>query len=445
MNLPLDRARQQFANKKVLIFGLGLLGGGIGDVRFFHQVGAKVTVTDQKTETELTSALEALKNLPITFHLGEHLQSDIEDTDFIIKNPSVPDNHPLLEIARNLNKPVLMRSSLFASLSEATIVGITGTRGKTTTTMMIHHLLSSLLTDKKVLLGGNILGVSDLELLSKIDDPQQTIVVLELSSWQLQGFKHANLSPHIAVVTNLFPDHLNRYQTLADYYQDKQAIIVNQQPEDVAILNQDQPECKQWAETAVSQIKWFSKNDLPETLHLKIPGEHNRANAAAAIKVAEAFDVHPDQVVDVLNQFEGVPYRLETVSIHQGVSYINDTTATTPEAVNVALKSMKVPPIHIVGGSDKGLPLELLADSINHYSKKVILLKGSGTDKLKPLLNQDKIVGEFSNLTDAFNQAVSLAESGDIVLLSPGFASFGMFVNEFDRGEQFNQCTHHLD
>lgn len=444
MNSIIERAHRTFANKRVLIFGLGTLGGGIGDARFFAGLGAQVIVTDLKTETELAHSIQQLADYNISFHLGGHQEDDIWQADYILKNPSVPNDHPLIQLARKINKPVIMRSSLFAELSQIPIIGITGTRGKTTTTSMIFEILTKT-TDRQVLLGGNIKGISDLELLSRIDDTKQPIAVMELSSWQLQGFAALNLSPHIAVITNLFPDHLNRYPSLEAYYHDKRQIVAHQTSGDYAVLNHQQPEFHQWAQTINSQVVWFDDSHIPPTLHLKLRGRHNYANAAAALSVANIVHIDPKAATAVLNQFAGVDYRLQTIAISNGIEWINDTTATTPVATMAALQSATKPPIVIVGGADKQLPLEDLAKALNQSTKKIILLQGSGTDKLLPLLKASLVLGPFDSMQTAVSSAKSVAHPGDVVILSPAFASFGLFVNEFDRGDQFNQCVRHLD
>ncbi len=440
---PLEKAKQRFTGKRVLVMGLGLLGGAVGDVRFFSTIGASVRATDKKTATELEPSIAALKHFRCEFSLGGEKDEDIDWADCILRNPSIPQSHPLLERARQQGKPIMMRSTLFAELSDVNVVGITGTRGKTTTTVMVYELLKQL-TKKQILLAGNIAGISDLELLEQIHQPNDFIAVMELSSWQLQGFKDQKISPHIAVITNLLPDHLNAYPNLELYYQDKKAILDYQQPDDYAILNADQPEFKSWTTSIPSQVRWVSPKDLSPELTLQIPGEHNRINAALALEVCRVLELDISAAINILNQFQGVPFRLQKIATKNSISFINDTTATTPTACMAALASCVAPPILICGGADKRLPLESFAQTLNHQTKSMILLSGSGTELLKPLLDTSKIAAEVNSMQAAVSRAVQIAQPGDTILLSPGFASFGLFNNEFDRGEQFNQCVNVL-
>jgi UDP-N-acetylmuramoylalanine--D-glutamate ligase len=441
--LPIDHCKRDFENKKILIFGLGVLGGAAKDAAFFASIGATVRATDQKSEEELSTTLTFLKPYPITFSLGGHSKADIDWADCIMRNPGVPVDHPLLLEARAQKKPIYMRSSLFARYANCPIIGVTGTRGKTTTTAMIHHLLSAQ-TDKQCLLGGNINNISDLELLTKITNPDNTIAILELSSWQLQGFQESKISPHIAVATNLYPDHLNRYASLETYYQDKRAIIKHQTASDYFVANQSQPEFHDWIKNYPGTVKWFSKDQLPKEFILKNNASHNQANAAAALTVASIYNPDLHTSTKLLSQFAGVPFRQQIIRTHQEITWVNDTTATSPDATIAAISAFASPSIFIIGGADKNLPLESLAEAINQHLDRVILFSGTGTDQLQPLIEAQKILGIATSMDQAVKLAATNAHKGDTVVLSPGFASFGLFINEFDRGTQFNQCVQNL-
>lgn len=432
---PFQQFTLDFSQKKILIFGLGLQGRGVGDTQLFHSLGCPIRVTDLRLADILKPSIDQLPASDLTFIFGEHRRQDIEWADVIIRNASVPWDHPLLKLARKLGKPIHMDTQLFVQYANIPVIGITGTRGKTTTTHLIHQLLD---TAYPTIIGGNIAGIATLPLLTKITHPD-TIAVLELSSWQLQAFAAFNVSPSIAVVTNLYPDHLIG-TTMANYEKDKQAITLHQTTSDHVFLNQQQPPLKAWARKTVAQVHWYHTSQLPTSVHLKIPGQHNRENAAAAFAVATHFNLDQKSIITHLNQFTGVDYRLQTVGTYNGIRFVNDTTSTTPIATIKALEAIQQP-ILIFGGTDKQLPLEDVAQAVNQHTKSIVLLRGNGTEKIKPLLDQQKILGEHNTMKAAVNQAVTLAQAGDTVLLSPGFTSFELFKNEFDRGDQFNQAA----
>src|SRR3990167_4093606 len=221
--------REYFKGKKITLMGLGLLGRGIGDAEFLAECGAIVTVTDKKTEAELAESVERLKKYPnITFHLGGHREEDFVTTDLVIKAAGVPLDSPEIAAARKAGVQVAMSTALFAKFAMdagAKVVGVTGTRGKSTVTQMIAYALTC--ASKQVLIGGNIRGLSTLAMLPKLSEgsPRTKIVVLELDSWQLQGFGDIKISPHIAVFTNLMPDHQNYYPDMEAYFSDKANIF----------------------------------------------------------------------------------------------------------------------------------------------------------------------------------------------------------------------------
>src|SRR5689334_2173786 len=244
----------ELRGKNVLVLGLGVHGGGLGVTRFMVEQGATVRVTDTKDAAALATSLEALAGLPVTLVLGEHRAEDFAWADLIVRNPAVPRESPWLALARRLGKPVIMELGLFAALCPAPIIGVTGTKGKTTTATWTWEMLRRRWPD--AVLAGN-LRVSALELLPQITP--DTRVVLELSSWQLEGLDDLRWSPHLAAVTNLSPDHLNRYRDMADYAEAKRVIVRYQQPgrRDVAVLNADDAVIRMFAEGAPGQVVWF--------------------------------------------------------------------------------------------------------------------------------------------------------------------------------------------
>lgn len=426
--------------------GLGLQGGGAGAARFFAEKGAKVTVTDLKTEAELAGSLRELKSLSITYVLGKHGEEDSKNSDLIIRNPDVLRDSPFLKIAKDNGIPVEMDESLFLKLcpNRENIIGVTGTRGKTTTTRLIGAILEK--AGYHTLLGGNLRGVATLSLLDKIRP--ETKVVLELSSWQLQGLDDDKISPHIAVVTNIFPDHLNRYQNMEEYIADKKIIFKYQTENDYLVLNKDNENTKRFTDKSSSQVVFFTKNNLPREVANSFPlkGEHNLENLAAAYRVAQIFNIDEKVIQEAIKDFKGVPFRLQEIAEIDGITYVNDTTSTTPEAAMAALEAYDGKQIILIcGGSSKKLDLTKLAEEVGKRAKAVVLLKGAGTDELTANSEwqraKGKTAGIYDNLEKAVLAAKNEAKAGDIILLSPGFASFGMFKNEFERGEKFNEIV----
>lgn len=424
--------------KRITVMGLGLLGRGLRDTLFFVQCGARVTVTDLKSEEELSPSVERLRGLPVTYRLGEHREEDFVNADMILRNADVPRSSRFLKIAEENGVPVEMDESLFCKHFRGSVVGITGTRGKTTTSTLIFRILSR--CRARVFLAGNIMGEATLPLLERATDGDT--VVLELSSWQLQGFHDAGLSPHIAAFTNIYPDHLNRYNGMSDYVEDKKAIFQYQKAGDFCVFNADQPESARLAAEAPAGHYFFSKGDVPQDWTVKLPGIHNRENVAAALCLCRRMGI-PDEVIrSEVERFSGVEHRLEWIAEKDGVELINDSTSTTPVAGCFALDAMDGKPILLIaGGADKKLDLTAFARAAAVKTKKIALLEGTATQKLYDALVDagaaDKILGPFDNLKAAVHRLLEEASSGDVVLLSPACASFGMFRNEFHRGELF--------
>lgn len=416
--------------------GLGLLGRGLGDTIFLAKQGARVTVTDLKTKAQLKDSIKKLKGLKVKMVLGRHRIEDFEKADMILKAAGVPLDSPYIKTARKNGIPIEMDESLFAKYCPCPIIGITGTRGKTTTTYLIYEIAK--LTGKKVWLGGNIKGVATLPLINKVK--MNDLVVMELSSWQLQGWHEAKISPHIAVFTNIYPDHLNYYKnSLRDYIYDKKAIYKYQNKNDFLIINKENKYTKQIGKEAKSKVIWFSEKDCNRSWKIKLLGRHNLENVSAAIKVGQILGVSMNKIKKAVENFKGVEGRLELIREINGIKIYNDTTSTTPVALSKALNSFNKKVVLITGGTDKNLDLKDVINDIKNKAKKVILLPGNGTDRLIKELKKQKH-GEYflcDSLKKVVDLAFSFAGKGDIILFSPGFTSFGMFKNEFDRGEKF--------
>ncbi len=427
-----------FAGKRITVMGLGLLGRGLNDTLFLIECGAEVTVTDLKSQQQLASSLKKLGELPLRIKVGGHDPVDFVETDMVLRNADVPLSSPFLKLARDHRVPIEMDESLFCKYFKGTVIGITGTRGKTTTTEMAFRVLQRL--KQGVFLAGNIMGVATLPLLKKVND--RDTVVMELSSWQLQGFHEAQISPNASVFTNIYPDHLNRYQGMEEYICDKKAIYMYQKGADFCLFNGDQAATKRLYEEAPAGRDFFTRADAPVDLNLKIPGDHNVSNVASVWRLSTKLGVEDSIIRDVLENFEGVEHRLEPIGSKDGVRFINDSTSTTPIAGIMALRSIHTERIFLIaGGADKKLDLRPFAEAASRRAHKIALLEGTATSTLSSDLAfygaQNKIIGVFDNLKKAVLCLYEEASAGDTILLSPGCASFGLFNNEFHRGDCF--------
>lgn len=432
--------RDYFKGRKVTVMGLGLLGRGVGDTAFIAESGAEVIVTDMKSGEALKESLEQLSSFQnIKYTLGEHREEDFRDRDIILKAAGVPQASPFLEVARKSGAMIQMSGALFARLSGIPVIGITGTRGKSTVTHMIHHVLCETTEGGKVLLGGNVRGVSNLQLLKEVED--DSLAVMELDSWQLQGFGELKISPQVSVFTNFMEDHMNYYHGDMDaYFADKANIFRYQEDSGVLVTTRDVFERAQafmarQGESLNQDIRIVDASVLPDDVLLVMPGEHNRVNAALATEALRATGLSDGEIFSALATFPGVPGRLELLGSIRGIKVYNDNNATTPSATIQGIKAVARDKnvILLGGGAYKEVDPSSLVPVINEHCKQVILLAGTGTDRLK-----DKIT---CSVTDSLRSGVELAlqaaEPGDVFLFSPGFASFGMFRNEYDRNDQF--------
>ena len=432
-----------YRGRRALVMGLGVHGGGVGVARFLAERGAQVTVTDLSPAEQLTASLESLADLPITYVLGKHREEDFRSADLVVRNPAVPRQSPYLQMATAAGVPVVMEMTLFfAECPSRNIIGVTGTKGKTTTTLLLAAMLQE--HGWPHVVAGN-LRRSALETLPRIEP--ESWVVLELSSWQLEGLIPLQRSPHVAVITNIMPDHLDRYASYAEYARSKGRILRWQRPEDYAVLNGASPPVRPLGDEAAGRVVWFDPAWEPDGWHAAyLYGAHNRANVAAATAAARVLGI-PDAVIDrAVADFPGVPHRLETIREFEGVRYINDTAATMPEAMLAALDAMDRPTVLIAGGSDKGLDFGGVRAAVQGPGSvvaAVVLLAGTATPKVAAACGE-KVIGEPGDLAAALAKARQVAEPGSVVLLSPGCASFGMFASEFDRGDRFRELVEAL-
>ncbi len=442
-----------FQGKRVLIMGLGLNGSGIASARYTAQRGAIVRVTDLRSAEVLAPSIQALAGLPIEYVLGGHRDEDFLWADIAIPVPGVRLSSPYLRIAREHGALITHEIVLFFEACPGRIIGITGTRGKTTTTTLIYEIIRA--TGVPTVIGGNVSGVETLSLLPEITP--ETQVVLEISCEQLNGMAAPAISPSVAVMTNIYPDHLDKYDTMEEYIDAKANIFRHQRADGLAVFNYDNPVTRRLGEEAAAETwyasleRWGSfargSSEIVPFIFTDTPlrGNHNLANILLATTTARLLGVPDEIIATTIKHFRGVPYRQEEVAVINGVRFINDTTSTMPIAGQIALQSFEEPIVLLAGGNTKHLPLEDWASAILQRCRDVVLLKGTGTGELLPVLQdaaarqgiKNPVRGVFDNFTAAMDYAVSLARPGDTLLFSPGFTSFGMFHNEFDRGDKF--------
>lgn len=455
-------AASDLRGKRATVMGLGTRGGGVGVARYLARSGAIVTVTDGKSAHDLAEPLAALAGLPIRFVLGGHDERDFAESDLVVRNPGVRRDNPLLALARSRGVPIEMEMSLFLRACPGPVLGVTGTKGKTTVATLAGALLAA--WDRRTVVAGNM-GLSALDRLPEI--APDTPVVLELSSWQLEATAEHCLSPHVAVITNIAEDHLNTYRDFADYAATKRSIVAAQRQGDIAVLPIDDPEAWRAAAETPARVVPFGPGDRGtdgcwaepdriiwrsggEPWSVPIPaggpflGEHARVNAAAAVAAAHLMGATQDAIATGLAGFRGVRDRMEPVAVIDGVRYVNDTTATAPVAAAAALRALAgTRVVLLAGGADKGLDPAPLAAASAAHGAIVLLFDGTATPLLAHALRAVGIepLGPFASMPDALAAARAAARPGDVVLLSPGCASFGLFRDEFDRGAQFRSLV----
>ena len=476
--------KQNFKGKKITVMGLGLLGRGIGYTKFLAECGADLIVTDLKTKEQLAPALKDLEKFsghkrglgPIKFGLGEHRLEDFKGRDMIIKAAGVPIDSFYIKEAKKNGIPIEMDVSLFAKCApNVMIIGVTGTRGKSMTTTLIYEILKAneKFLKKNVYIGGNLRGVATLPLLKKVKSrasmdtatcesvdsklgnfAKSDILVCELDSWQLQGFGEAKISPSISVFTTFMPDHMNYYKNDMDkYFGDKANIFKYQKSGDTLVIL---PDMKKWIkkEDIKGELIVTDKKNV-DSWKFSVKGDHHRNNLACAVKVAEVLGIPESKIKKVISKFEGLEGRLQLLKTYKGIKIYNDNNATTPEATIAGLEALsnirksdfrissarkvlaKNKIVLICGGADKGLNLDNFVKAINKYCKAVVMIPGTGTERL--INNYElKIKNETGrDLKDIVKTALGLASRGDIILFSPAFASFGMFNNEYERNDLF--------
>jgi len=459
-------AAHDFAGRRVTIVGLGKGRTAAGIARFLVANGARVTIADPKTRDQLGEGIARLGATPVELVLGPSSDdAALADPDYVFVINGVRPRSATVQRAAQRGIPVLTEIGLFFRLCPAPIVGVTGTKGKSTTFTLIVRILQK--GGPRVVAGGNI-GTSIIDLLPTI--ALEDIVVLELSSFQLETLGR---SPHIAVVTNVFEDHLDHHGTRESYVAAKRNIVAWQGPRDIAVLNLDDPTSVSMHTGAASEVRGYSLALRPKQgafrepdgtlalvdgtarrpfMHdreLRVPGRHNVANALAAAIVGDLRGIPPDAIGDAIRSFVGLPHRLEVVAEADGVLYVNDSQGTTPYATIPALTAYGRPSVVILGGVSKGADWTALATAVVQEARAAVLI-GQSADELSAALEGAGAAGRplpverAASLPEAVRAARRLARRGDVVLLSPAAASFDMFSSYEERGEIFRTAAREL-
>jgi UDP-N-acetylmuramoylalanine--D-glutamate ligase len=452
------------AGKKVLVMGLGRFGGGVDAVRFAANAGARVVVTDKATQEQLRDSIRQVSDLAdVEFHLGRHDAEDFATADMVVANPAVPPNNEFLQIARRNGRTVTSQIGLFFQSCPAPIIGITGANGKSTTTTLTAHLLerarpqASQSTYEKVWLSGNI---GDRPLLTILDQiTPRDLVVLEISSFQIEQLMEVRKAPKVALLTNLTPNHLDRYGTFEAYCAAKEGLFTFQALDPaspaISIFNAEDEVARTWFRKYQRQrgrrCLQFCADDVSAEFQAvyALPGLANLSNLAAAMTIAKCFGATEQSIRDCLAEFKALPDRLQLVSDEDGVRWYNDSKATTPEGTMVALAAFESPKILIAGGYDKHTPFDELGRRIAGRAKAVILIGQTAKQIANAIRaaseNGRQIDMQFAgSLAEAVEIANRLAVPGDVVLLSPACASYDMFENYQQRGRLFAEIVQRL-
>lgn len=458
----------KYKGKKVLIVGFGI--SGVAVAKYMTKQGAKITVVDVKQKHELQEHIDSCADLKIEFEFGKHNPKTFHSVDLIVVSPGVPLNIKPLDEARERNIPITSEIELAIAGIKEPVVAVTGTNGKTTTTTLIGEMFKA--EGKVAYVGGNI----GKPLLDYVTEGQKAdVIVAELSSFQLESTD--KLVPAAAVFTNLEEDHLDRYGTMQAYIDAKKKLLKACDKNSFVILNYDSPNVARFKEENVGKLLWFTKRnpmsvggsfaedfcgtyydvktknviskvtgreEVYDLTQFRLFGEHNRENLMAAICVARSMGVSQKAIQQVINTMKAVPHRLEFIRKKDGVFFFNDSKGTNVMSVQKSLASFNANPVILIaGGKDKNSDFLPLVDLVKKKCKILILL-GEAKEKI------NRAIGDYAEtyLVGTFEEAVLLAyqksRSGDVILLSPGCASYDMFKNYEERGEYYRKLVSQL-
>lgn len=443
--------------KRLVILGGG--ESGVGTAILGKQKGWEVFLSDKGSLKP--HYRETLNKEGIQWEEGTHTEEKILSADMIMKSPGIPDKAPIIKKAHEKGIAVISEIEFASQYTDSLIVGITGSNGKTTTTLLTHHIFKE--AGLQVGLGGNI-GYSFAELVATENPPYY---VLEISSFQLDGIEH--FAPHIAVLLNITPDHLDRYDyKFENYINSKFRIAMNQTENDYLIYDADDEVITQWLSTHTIKSKLipFSiEKELPQGAFLKdnkiyimlenqtteidveeisLRGKHNIKNTMAASVAARLVNIRNNSLRESLKGFKGAPHRLEEVKVVDGVTYVNDSKATNVNSVFYALDTIKTPIVWIVGGQDKGNDYNSLLPYVHEKVRAIVCLGVDNTPIIQSFHNTIGTLVETRSMDEAVKLAQGFAQEGDTVLLSPACASFDLFKNYEERGDLFKAAVQKL-
>jgi UDP-N-acetylmuramoylalanine--D-glutamate ligase len=443
----------ELLRKRILVVGLARTG--IAAARFLHRRGAFVRGTDLAAESRLGPEVAELRELGIPLELGGHSEEAFANAEIIVLSPGVPHRLPPLQAARASGVPVIGEVELAVRFIREPLVAVTGTNGKTTTTELVGAMLAA--SGRRVFVGGNI----GRPLIGYVDGGMGAeTVVAEVSSFQLDTIE--TFRPAVGVLLNITDDHLDRYPDFEAYAASKMRLFENQEPQDVAVLNGGDPVIRAHLGSLRSRKLFFNASEpdaaaclngrmlilrLPgrptvplNLLQFRLRGTHNIENAAAAALAALAAGASPEGIQKALDAFTPAAHRLETIAVLDGVEYVNDSKATNVDAVRRALESFSSPVVLIMGGVDKGGNFGRLKEAVRRRGRGLILL-GGGRDAIRAALGGLLPMGEASHMHEAVQAARGMASAGDVVLLAPGCASFDLYANYQERGEDFRRAV----
>jgi UDP-N-acetylmuramoylalanine--D-glutamate ligase len=420
--------------------GLGRFGGGAGAARWLAQQGAQVTVTDLADEASLPDSLASLANVPIAaFHLGGHREDDFRWARMVVVNPAVHPDNPLVALAAASGARIVTEIELFMEHCPGRLVGVTGSNGKSTTAAMIAAILQA--DGRRTWLGGNLGG----SLLERLDAMQSDDwIVLELSSFQLSYLGPESRVPEVAIVTNCTPNHLNWHPDFAHYVAAKQRLLTGQQTSDLAVLNVSDPEVASW--TPLVRGRLLPPLPIDQVPPLGVPGHHNQVNAACAGAAALGIGCAMESVRRGLELFVGLPQRLEMFAVVGGRKFYNDSSATTPESTIAALNALDEPVWLLAGGSDKGVDLSAMGDTIAARTVGAAFY-GAVRESLRRAVaaHPNKVrCATVATLAEALEWCWQRSRPGESIVLSPGCASLDQFTNYRHRGETFVELVRAL-